>query len=246
MLLDNTKYYETLFGGIMELGIRLEKIASMVDVCEKMADIGTDHAYIPIYLIKNKVCSSAVASDINKGPVEKAKTNVALENLHPSIECRLGGGFSTIKPYEVQTAVIAGMGGNLIRDIIKEDIEVFKSLHSCILQPVQNPEVLREYIYECGFEILEEELCVEDNKFYEIIKIRYDNKPLAVDPIYFEVSKRLIDNKHPLISEYISYKLEKCSKVYNNLTENTENAKQRRNELGDKMMKLEELLIQCH
>jgi tRNA (adenine22-N1)-methyltransferase len=230
----------------MELGIRLEKIASMVDTCEKVADIGTDHAYIPIYLIKNKVCSSAVASDINKGPVGKAEGNVALENLQSRIECRLGGGLSTIKPYEVQTAIIAGMGGNLIRDIIKEDIEVFKSLNNCILQPVQNPEVLREYIYKCGFEILWEELCVEDNKFYEIIKIRYNNKPSAVEPIYFEISKNLIDNKHPLISKYISYKLKKYCKVYSNLTENTDNAKQRRNELKGKMAKLEELLKQCH
>ena len=230
----------------MEIGIRLERIASMVDACEKMADIGTDHAYIPIYLIRNKVCSSAVASDINKGPVEKANTNVTLENLQSEIECRLGGGFSTIKPYEVQTAVIAGMGGNLIRDIIRADIEVFKTLNSCILQPVQNPEVLRKYIYESGFEILGEELCAVDNKFYEIIKIRYDNKPLDVDPIYFEISKRLIDNKHPLIREYISYKIEKCCRVYSSLTENTENAKHRKCELKGKMDKLGELLKQCH
>jgi tRNA (adenine22-N1)-methyltransferase len=187
-----------------------------------------------------------VASDINKGPVEKAKSNVALENLQSRIECRLGGGFSTIRPYEVQTAVIAGMGGNLISDIIKEDIEVFKSLGSCILQPVQNPEVLREYIYGCGFEILGEELCMEDNKFYEIIKIRYNNKPSYVEPIYFEISKNLIGNKHPLISEYISYKLKKYCKVYINLTGNTDNAKQRRTELKGKIMRLEELLKQCH
>jgi tRNA (adenine22-N1)-methyltransferase len=229
----------------MELGIRLEKIASMVEPCKSMADIGTDHAYIPIYLIKRGICSSAVASDINRGPVEKAKKNVSLENLHNKIECRLGGGLSTVKPYEVQTAVIAGMGGNLIRDIMEDDLDVFKTLKSCILQPVQNPEVLREYIYTRGYDILQEELCIEDNKFYEIIKIRYNNKPVDVDPIYYEVSKELIDNWHPIIKEYISYKLDKYSKVFSNLTENTENANKRRTELAIKIDKLKGLLEQC-
>ncbi|MCM0648810.1 class I SAM-dependent methyltransferase [Clostridium swellfunianum] len=230
----------------MELGIRLKKIASMVDVCDKMADIGTDHAYIPIYLIKNGICIRAVASDINKGPVEKAKKNVKLENLHKKIDCRLGGGFSTIAPKEVQAAVIAGMGGNLIRDIIEEGMEVFKNLESCILQPVQNPEVLRAYIYERGFEILEEELCFEEGKYYEIIKVRYGNKFLTVDSMYYEIGKRLIEDKHPMISEYISYKLDKYCNIYGNLNEDTENAKERKNELKIKIDKLKELRGQCH
>lgn len=230
----------------MELGIRLKKIASMVDVCDKVADIGTDHAYIPIYLIKNEVCTRAVASDINKGPVEKAKKNVELENLQRKIDCRLGGGFSTIAPKEVQAAVIAGMGGNLIRDIIEDGMEVFKNLDSCILQPVQNPEVLRAYIYERGFEILEEELCFEEGKYYEIIKVRYGNKFLTVDPMYYEIGKRLIEDKHPMILEYISYKLDKYCKIYGNLNENTENAKERKNELKIKIDKLKELRGRCH
>ncbi len=230
----------------MELGIRLKKIASLVEVCEKMADIGTDHAYIPIYLIKKEICRYAVASDINKGPVEKAKKNVHSEKLQDKIECRLGGGLSTIKPYEVQTVVIAGMGGNLIRDIIEEGLEVFKTLKSCILQPVQNPEILREYIYSHGFEILQEELCIEDDKFYEIIKIRYNNKPTAINPIYYEISKKLIEDSHPLMKQYISSKIEKYYKIYNNLTENTENANNRKSGLKIKIDKLKELLEQCH
>lgn len=229
----------------MELGIRLGKIASMVNACEKMADIGTDHAYIPIYLIKNRICNYAVASDINKGPVEKAKKNVNQENLQDRIECRLGGGLSTIKPGEVNTAVIAGMGGNLIRDILEKNLEVFKELDNCILQPVQNPEVLREYIYKRGFEVQEEELCIEEGKFYEIIKIRYGNKPVVIDPIYYEVSNTLISKKHPLIKQHIILKLDKYYKVYSNLTDLSENAKLRRDELENKIAKLKELLGKC-
>ena len=117
----------------MELSVRLEKIASVVEKCEAVCDIGTDHGYIPIYLVNNGTCSCAIASDINRGPVKKAKLNVSLEGLEKKIDCRLGPGFSTIKPFEVQCAIIAGMGGNLIRDIIMEGMEVFKSLRYAVL-----------------------------------------------------------------------------------------------------------------
>jgi tRNA (adenine22-N1)-methyltransferase len=230
----------------MELSIRLEKIASMVDECEVMADIGTDHAYIPIYLIKEGVCRRAIASDINRGPVEKALKNIRVETLQDRIECRLGGGFSTIKPGEIQTAVIAGMGGNLIRDIIEADLEVFKKLDSCILQPVQNPEVLREYIYNMGYNIIDEELCTEEKKFYEIIKIKYDSQVNPVDPIYYEISEKLIEKKHPLLPVYINKKLNKYYKIYDSLTENTENTRIRRSELESKINSLKGILESCH
>lgn len=228
----------------MELSLRLKKIASMVEKCTRIADIGTDHAYIPIYLVKNEICESAIATDINKGPIEKAKINIYSENLSDRIECRIGGGFSTIKPGEVQCSIIAGMGGNLIRDIIKEGMEVFKSIDYCILQPVQNPEVLREYIYRCGYEILDEELCIEDNKFYEIMKIKFDRKPVYLDPIYYEISKVLIDKRHPLVEEYISYKLEKYYKIREYIVEDTANSQRKKAEITKKIVSLEELLKQ--
>lgn len=226
----------------MELGIRLKKIASMVEKCERTADIGTDHAYIPIYLIRNGICSYAVASDINRGPVEKAKKNILMEGLEDKIECRLGGGLTTINPREVQGAVIAGMGGNLIRDIIEESPEVFKKLDYCILQPVQNPEILREYIYKKGYTILDEELCVEDGKFYEIIKIQYGNAPDTIDPIFYEIGENLINKNHPLINEYIIYKLEKYSKIYDSIDEISLNAELRKKVVMNKINRLKELL----
>lgn len=228
----------------MELSIRLEKIASMVEICEKVADIGTDHAYIPIYLIENGICKRAVASDINKGPVEKAKKNILLNGLEDEIECRLGGGLSTLKPGEVNCAIIAGMGGNLIRDIIQQDEIVFEKLDYCILQPVQNPEVLRKFIYKMGYTIIDEELCFEEGKYYEILKIKYGEKNISIDPIYYEIGKKLIDKKQPLINSYINYKLDRYNKVYENIIDDTENAKLRKDELRNKICKLRELLEQ--
>ncbi|SQC02730.1 putative SAM-dependent methyltransferase [Clostridium tetanomorphum] len=187
----------------MDISLRLKTIADMVNKCQCCADIGTDHGYLPIYLVKNGILNKVIASDINKGPIEKAKKNIKAEGLNEFIECRIGGGLTTIKPGEVNLAIIAGMGGNLIRDIIEESNNIFKSLDYIIAQPVQNPEVLREHIYNKGYSILEENLCIDDNKFYEIIKIKYNNTHEEIDPIFYEVSKYLFNKKHPLIKGFI-------------------------------------------
>jgi tRNA (adenine22-N1)-methyltransferase len=226
----------------MELSWRLKTIVSMADRCYCIADIGTDHAYIPIYLIKNNICSMAIASDINKCPVEKAKFNIKLENLEDKISCRLGGGLTTINQGEVQGIIIAGMGGNLIKDIIEEKVELFKEIKFAVLQPVQNPEVLREYIYKKGYKIIDEELCLDEGKFYEIIKISYENKPQKVDDIFFEIGKMLIDKKHPIIKDFIEMKIEKYTKILSNIKDSKGLAKSRKNEVSIRIEKLKELL----
>ena len=223
------------------LSVRLESIVKMIDECNSIIDVGTDHAYVPIYLIKNGVCKKALASDINKGPLRKAQKNVDLENLADNIECRLGGGLSVVRPGEVEVAVIAGMGGNLIRDIIENDINVFKELNYAILQPVQNVDVLRKYLYDSGFDIIDEELCKEENKYYEVIKVKYAKKPKNLKSIYYEISKILLDKKHPLIGEYIKFKLDKYEKIYNTLGDETENSRKRKKELEYKINELKEL-----
>lgn len=226
----------------MNISTRLKAIASLVDKCCKIADIGTDHGYLPIYLIKNHVCERAIASDINKGPVERAKENIEKEGLEDNISCRLGPGMSTIKPHEVDCAVIAGMGGNLIKDIIEQDREIFKSLQYLILQPVQNPDVLRKYIYDSGYEILEEELCIDEDKFYEIIKVKYDEKPKKPDPIYYEISSKLVEEKHHLIKDYINFKINKYNNILSYISEDTALAEERKIQLKHKINKLEEKL----
>ncbi|MFD3157569.1 tRNA (adenine(22)-N(1))-methyltransferase [Haloimpatiens sp. FM7330] len=226
----------------MDISLRLKIIANMIDKSNSIADIGTDHAYIPIYLVKNGICQNAIASDINKGPVEKAKRNIRFEGLEEKIQCRLGGGLATIKPFEVDCAIIAGMGGNLIRDILEEDIEVFKHLKYAVLQPVQNPEVLRKYIYEKGFDIIDEQLCFDEGKYYEIIKMKFNNNPKDVEQIYYEIGEKLIEKKHPLLKEYLNFKKAKYEKIYSNITNKSMGALKRKEELKYKIFKLEEIL----
>ena len=227
----------------MELSIRLNKIISLVDNCNIIADIGTDHGYIPIYLIKNNLCNRAIASDINLGPKKKAEFNIGMEGLSEKIECRLGGGLNTIKANEVQAVIIAGMGGYLIRDIIEDRLDVFKSLNYAILQPAQNPEILREYIYKQGFKIIDEELCFEQNKYYETIKVAYDNKPKIEENFYYEISKTLIEKKHPLLKDYVKYKILVYNKIHEEIKEGAETAQKRKIGIKVKIDKLKELLL---
>ena len=226
----------------MELSIRLKTIASMIEECDSVVDVGTDHGYIPIYLVKNGVIKRAIASDINRGPVEKAKNNVSSNNVSAKINCRLGSGLSTVNKGEVQVAIIAGMGGNLIRDILEANLEVVRELKYMILQPVQNAEVLREYLYSTGYYILDEEICKDDGKFYEIIKVKYDTKPIELENIYYEISKILLDKKHLVMKEFIEYKLQKYSLIYNGLNEESVSAKTRKEELRYVISKLKEFL----
>ena len=193
----------------MDISKRLEFIANHIDKCESIIDVGTDHGYIPIYAVKKGLCNKAIASDINKDPVKKAQLNVALEGLSKKIDVRLGGGLQTVDIKEVEGVVIAGMGGNLIRDILEHDKRKLPFYKFLILQPAQNPEVLREYLYNNGYEILEEDLCFDEGIYYELFKVRKNSKEnMKLDPIYYEFSPVLLKDKHPLMIGYLKEKEE--------------------------------------
>ncbi|MCI1944091.1 MAG: class I SAM-dependent methyltransferase [Clostridium luticellarii] len=226
----------------MEISLRLKAVAQMVDSCHCAADIGTDHGYIPIYLIKNHICNRAIASDINVGPIKRAILNVKFENLDDKIDCRIGEGLSTINPGEAEEVVIAGMGGNLIVNIIESHMEVFEESNSFILQPMQNSEVLREYIYKKGFKIIDEELCIDENRFYEIMKIGYDTVVKKVDSIFYEVGRTLVEKKHKYLSEFVEKKIENYSRIILNIKGHTELANKRKLELQTRIKRLQELI----
>lgn len=229
----------------MELSKRLMKIASYVNYCEAIADIGTDHGYIPIYLVKNNKCNSAIASDINKGPIEKASTNIRFEGLSEKIKCLLGGGLKPLKVGEVNGVIIAGMGGNLIRDIILEDIEKVKLYDFLILQPAQNPEVLREFLYNNNFEILNEDLILDDGKFYELFKVKYNENAKKInikDEISYEISSILLESNNSLVNDYIKSKIKKYENIISYIKDDTSLAKKKKDILNEKIDKLKEMI----
>ena len=218
----------------MELSKRLNWI---------IMDVGTDHGYIPIYLVKNNIAKKVIASDINKDPLKKARINASFDGVLDKIEFRLGGGLEPLKNKEAECIIIAGMGGNLIRDILEHDLNKVKNLNYLILQPAQNPEVLREYLYTNNYEVLEEDLCLDEGKYYEIFKVRYKiGNHKKLDKIYYEISPILLNKKTILLKDYIGYKIEKYKKVVDFISDTTEHAMTRKSELKNKIEILQKLL----
>ncbi|MDD3224516.1 MAG: class I SAM-dependent methyltransferase [Clostridium sp.] len=226
----------------MYIGKRLEAIAQMVDKCDTIADIGTDHGYLPIYLIKKGYCKKAVASDINEGPIKKAEKNVKKEKLDDLIQLRFGAGLSTIKKNEVNAVVIAGMGGNLMKNIIEENREIFKNLDFLIAQPVQNPEVFRKYVYESGYTVIDENVVKDEGKYYQILKIKYGNSVCKLKDIYYEVGEKFLHKDNAIVKEYIFYKIEKYDKIFNNIKDDTKLAENRKNQIKQKIRDLQEMI----
>ncbi|MFR7935864.1 MAG: tRNA (adenine(22)-N(1))-methyltransferase [Clostridium perfringens] len=229
----------------MELSKRLKRIAEHVDKCESVADIGTDHGYIPIYLVKEGICEKAIASDINKGPIEKAKVNVAFEGVSNKVKCLLGPGLNPLKVGEVNGVILAGMGGNLTRDILLADMEKVKKYDFIILQPAQNPEVLREFLYKNDYEIIDEDLIKDEGRFYELFKVKYNEnseKLVFEDELEYEVSPLLREKNHPLFKEFIEEKINRCETILSFIKEDTEAAKKRKSDLEEKINKLKGML----
>ncbi len=229
----------------MELSKRLKRIAEHVDKCESVADIGTDHGYIPIYLVKEGICEKAIASDINKGPIEKAKINVAFEGVSDKVKCLLGPGLNPLKIGEVNGVILAGMGGNLTRDILLADMEKVKKYDFIILQPAQNPEVLREFLYKNDYEIIDEDLIKDEGRFYELFKVKYNEnseKLVLEDELEYEVSSLLREKDHTLFKEFIEEKINRCETILSFIKEDTEAAKKRKIGLEEKINKLKGML----
>ena len=227
----------------MELSKRLNWILNKMDKCDVIMDVGTDHGYISIELIKRNLADKVIASDINKDPLNKARLNISLEGLSSKVDLRLGGGLSPLKNNEAQGVLIAGMGGNLIRDILESDIEKVKSLDYIVLQPAQNPEVLREYLYTENYEVIDEDICEDEGKYYELFKVRYnENNFTKLEEIFYEISPALLNKKSEVFKNYLEEKADKYRKVQSFIKDNTEHALARKKELDNKIEIIEKLL----
>ena len=153
---------------------RLKDIASLVDNCDFVADIGTDHGYLPIYLIQNNQAKKAIASDVAIGPLNKAIENIEKYQLSEVIETKLCSGLSAI-PSEVHTVIMAGMGANLIIDILKAAKYKYQTY---ILQANLNVNVLRKYLSENNYMIIDEKVTFANKKYYEILKVKVGHQKL--------------------------------------------------------------------
>lgn len=222
----------------MELSKRLTAVASLVTAGMKILDIGTDHGYIPIYLIEKKVITEAVALDVNAGPLERAVRNIRLHGLEDRISTRLSDGFMAVLPKEADAAVIAGMGGGLMIRILSEGVNVVAGLKECILQPQSEIEKVRAFLLEEGFLFIHEDMVKEDGKYYPMMKVvppgqhKRTEKKEAWNDEQLYYGKLLLESRHEVLREYLMHEFEIKEKILEELGDKeTENAVRRCAEL---------------
>lgn len=154
---------------------RLDVILSVLPAGCRLADIGCDHAYIPICAIKQGKAVFAYASDVRRGPLENAAKNVIEAGLSEKIALKLADGLDGAEEYHPNTVVIAGMGGELISEIVDRAPFVRSDKITLILQPMTCAAELRKYLLSAGFEIERERLAYEDRHIYQILVCRHTN-----------------------------------------------------------------------
>ena len=191
----------------MELSVRLQAVADMVTEGTKVADVGTDHAYIPIYLVEHDKNPSAIAMDINRGPLKKAEENISSHNLENKIETRLSDGLKQLHLGEADSLVIAGMGGGLVVKIMEEGTLHKKYVKEWILQPQSEISKVRQYLNENGYCIVEENMVIDEGKFYPMMRVtegtieEYTQEELCY-------GKCLLKEKNPILKKFLEKEID--------------------------------------
>ncbi len=161
---------------MQSLSKRLSAVASLVEKDAVIADVGTDHGYVPVYLYKAGVIKGAVAADVNEKPLASCEALVLQEGLSAVIKTRLSNGLDYISTDEYDTVIIAGMGGELIADILsKADVH---NKH-IILNPMTHPEIARKYLYDNGFNIINDLIVKDGRHYYSVFDARYTGESIA-------------------------------------------------------------------
>lgn len=193
---------------------RLYCVAEKIGKTETLCDVGCDHAYLPIYLVKNGFVSKAYACDVREGPLNAATKNIIKNNLEGQIQTLLSDGLLNVLDKEITCISICGMGGILMSRILKDGVGLAKKADKLILQPMTEIEVLRKFLYENGFEIYDESLAKEDRRYYNVICAKKGQEEKS-DVFDFRFGKKLFEEPSPLLHEYIQKNYNAMSKALN-------------------------------
>lgn len=220
----------------MELSKRLKAVAELVTPGMRLADVGTDHGYIPIYLTEAGVIPSAIAMDINKGPLERAKEHIREHGLEGKIQTRLSDGLKNLQRNEADCMIAAGMGGGLVIRILSEERDTAGSLKELILQPQSEIDSVRKYLTEEGYRIVAEDMVYEDGKYYPMMKavpcmagageIPYSEEEL-------EFGRVLLQQAHPVLGQFLEREMEIQNRILSALeSQESVRAKKRMEEIS--------------
>ena len=180
-----------------ELSKRLQAVADLVTVRECVADIGTDHAYIPIYLTEHKKVKKAFAI--------RAEEHVREAGLKEQIKMRRSNGLEKLSPGEVEAVIIAGMGGGLVMRILTEGQAVAETLQECILQPQSEIAKVREFLLQNGYQIVQEEMVLDEGKYYPMMRVvpSKESEREKWDETQLRYGKLLLEMRHPILEQYL-------------------------------------------
>lgn len=195
----------------MHLTPRLRTIMDMIPQGTRLADIGTDHALLPVALLRRRRIASAIASDIGEGPLESAARTMRQFGCQEHVSLRLGVGLTTTKPEEADTIVIAGMGGETIVGILRQDAWALDGAHLLLLQAMTGQAELRQYLTAHGGVIEQEAICREGRRYYTILAVRGGGKPMSQSLAESTLSAPLCQD--PLAQEYLTVQLDKERRI---------------------------------
>lgn len=226
-----------------QLSKRLAKVGEFVPSQARLADIGSDHAYLPVRLMLAKKISYAVCGEVVKGPYESALHQVTLQGLADNITVRLADGLLAIEPSDkIDTITICGMGGTLIKQILLEGKERITGEELLILQPNVGEATLRKYLVANGYSIIAEEILEENKKIYEIIVAKKLVQPMSLNEAQYLFGPLLMQEKSPVFIKKWQRELMQRQRVLQQLQNSAQNHDEKIAELQVEMKLIEEVL----
>lgn len=220
-----------------KLSKRLLAVAGLVTPGSKVADIGTDHAFLPIYLIEHGITESVIAMDVREGPLSAAKKHVAESGLSSYISTRQSDGVLALRKDEADSVVIAGMGGGLVIKILTEGREILAGVKELILQPQSEVEKVRHFLYDSGYHITKEAMIFEDGKYYPMMRAVSGRDETAYPESYFKYGGYLIREKNEVLLQYLQKEEREKLAIKERLT-----PKQDKEHIADRLKEIDEKL----
>lgn len=217
---------------MLQLSKRLQAVANLAGEAGVVADVGTDHGYIPVYLVSFGRAERAIALDVNEGPLLRAKEHICQFHLEDYIETRRSDGLAGLRSGEADVLVIAGMGGALMMRILESGKEIAHMAKRLVLQPQSEIFSFRRYLTEQGYRITAEDMVYEDGKFYSMMAAVWDGDdardscvktgdrsiwPVSVSLRYGTL---LIADRHPVLRQYLEYQRGQKQKILKSLENN--------------------------
>lgn len=227
----------------MKLSPRLQALADFVIPGSIPADIGTDHAFLPIYLVSEGKCPQAIASDLNPGPYKIARETVTGAGLAAQIDVRRADGITGLKPGEADSLIIAGMGGGTIREILKAAPGVLAKVNRLVLQPMVDGGALRLWLAGQGWYPVDEVLVEDEGRIYEVMAVERMSAPPVLEPLILELGPRLIEKKDPLLVSFVEKIISAYTEILSGLAKShSDSARAKEKEIKLKVQAIKEVL----